>query len=91
MSSTLQTSPLLACMLLKYENMMSGNLKEFVKKVVLRLDIESEINKEDGDMLADTLLDIEAKGDYSDEILGEFLELIERHEVNIRKPYSVGR
>ncbi len=86
---TLHTGPFLACMLLRYDHVMTKSFKQFLQRVILRVDRESEIKKNHADMFANTLCDIQDEGDFGDETLEEFLELIERHEVNVRKPHSI--
>jgi len=83
---TLYTGTVLDYILLRYEKLINTELKAFLEEVIIRVDIKSEIERKNADILADTLHDIQCEGDYSNEMIEGFLELIERLEVNVRIP-----
>jgi len=79
---TLHTGPVLAYMLIKYGWLMNSSFKNFMRKVILRIDRCSEIYDGHDDILANTLCDLQYEGDYSDKMVEQFLEYVKLYEIN---------
>lgn len=83
---TLNTRAFLAYVLAKYDSLMSDNFKAFLKKIILRIDENSEINDVFNDTVINLIYDLQEIGDYDDNTMNQFLRYIRSYENNKKKP-----
>lgn len=52
---TLDTAPFLALVLIKYDRFINEQFHDFIKKLIIRIGLDSKINKKSADVIVDTL------------------------------------
>ena len=83
---TLNTRAFLACVLAKYDSLIGDDFKAFMKKVILLIDEDSEINYVFDDMIIERLYDLQDTGEYNDNAMNQLLRYIRSYENNKKKP-----
>ncbi len=79
---TLNISQFLAYILIRDRLSMNDDFQRFMRKLIVSIDIDTEILCENSDIVVDKLFEIQDGYNYDEEVFYSFVEFIEQYDVN---------
>ena len=79
---TLNISQFLAYVLIRDGLSMNDDFQRFMRKLIVSIDIDTEILCENSNIVVDKLSEIQDGYNYDEEVFYSFIEFIEQYDVN---------